>query len=162
MPGPAGPASWLRLRRDDRGFTLIEVVAIMAILGLMLAVVLPSIPQAVSRPQIEAVALAAAAILDGDHRSAVRRHIPVSAVVDAGRRLVGSGAGGRSLTLPAGVAITTTLARTCLGAPVRDRIVFLPDGTSCGGAIALDRAGQRVDIRVNWLTGVAEVAPHAP
>lgn len=134
----------------------------MAIMGLMLAVVLPSIPLAVSRPQIEAVALATAAILDGDHRAAIRRHIPVSAVVDAGRRLVGSGAGGRSLTLPAGVAITTTLARTCLGAPVRDRIVFLPDGTSCGGAIALDRAGQRVDIRVNWLTGAAEIGSHAP
>lgn len=155
------PARLERLRADG-GFTLIEVVAIMAILGLMLAVVLPAIPRAVSRPQIEAVGLAVAAILDGDHRAAMRRHAGVSATVDAARRIVGSGAGGRSLTLPAGIAITTTLARTCLGAPVRNRIVFLPDGTSCGGTIALDRGGQRVDIRVNWLTGAAEIGSHAP
>lgn len=160
MSGP--PSCAARLRGDDRGFTLIEVVAIMAILGLMLAVVLPAIPRAVSRPQIDAVALAVAAILEGDHRAALRRHTGVSATVDANHRLVGSGAGGRSLTLPAGIAITTTLAKTCLGAPVRDRIVFLPDGTSCGGAIALDRGGQRVDIRVNWLTGAAEIGSHAP
>lgn len=160
MSGP--PACVERFGKAEGGFTLIEVVAIMAILGLMLAVVLPAIPQGVSRPQIDAVALAVAAVLDGDHRAAMLRHAGVSATVDASRRFVGSGAGGRSLTLPAGIAITTTLARTCLGAPVRNRIVFLPDGTSCGGALELDRGGQRVDIRVNWLTGAAEIASHAP
>lgn len=156
------PSCLERLPRDDRGFTLIEVVAIMAILGLMLAVVLPAIPRAVSRPQIEAVGLAVAAILEGDHRAALRRHAGVSALVDAAHRVVGSGAGGRTFTLPAGIAVTTTLAKTCLGAPIRDKIVFLPDGTSCGGAIALERGGQRVDIRVNWLTGAAEIGSHAP
>lgn len=157
-PGPALPG-WVA---DRSGFTLIEVVALMAILGLLLAVALPALPRAVSRPQVEALALTVAAILDGDHRAAMRRHADIASIVDLKRRRVSSGAGGRSLVLPDGVAITSVLARTCRGAPIQDEIVFLPDGLSCGGSIALDRAGQTVDIRVNWLTGATEIVSRAP
>lgn len=148
------PGFWSR--RD--GFTLIEAVAIMAVTGLLMAVVLPALPTAVSKPQIEGLALAVAAVLTADHQTAMRRQIEVASVVDTAARVVRSGAGGRSIALPDGIAITATLARTCVGAPVSNRIVFLSDGTSCGGAVTLARAGQAVDVRVNWLTGATEIA----
>ncbi len=143
------------------GFTLIEAVAIMAVTGLLLAVVLPALPVAVSRPQVEGLAVAVAAVLTADHQAAMRRQVDVSSVVDAAGRVVRSGAGGRTITLPDGIGVTATLARTCLGAPVRDRIVFLSDGTSCGGTLTLARAGQAVDVRVNWLTGATDIASRA-
>ena len=162
----AGPASEegdvTRRSGDSGGFTLLEVVAVMAIIGLLLTVALPGLPRAVSRPQLEGIATRVAALLDGDRRAAMLRHQEVASIVDARRRLVRSGAGGPTVVLPGGVGITAALARTCLGASAADRIVFLPSGMSCGGAIALARSGEVIDVKVNWLTGTSTIAARIP
>ena len=134
----------------------------MAIFGLLLAVALPSLPRRVSRPQLAGLATRVAAVLEGDRRAAMLRHRDVASVVDLRDRQVRSGAGGPSVAVPDGVGLASALAVTCLGAPAAGRIVFLPSGMSCGGAISLDGAGQTIDIKVNWLTGTSTVAARAP
>ena len=50
------------MKRDDAGFTLIEIVCVLAIIALLAGLVLPSIPRATSGPRLEAYALQAASI----------------------------------------------------------------------------------------------------
>ncbi len=46
---------------------------------------------------------------------------------------------------------------TCNRQAALSTISFFADGMSCGGAIALTKQNAGVEIRVNWLTGRAEV-----
>jgi general secretion pathway protein H len=144
------------------GFTLIEIVAVLAIISLFVAVALPALPLATSRPKLEAIALQAAAIFEGDRYAAMRRHISVASVVDAQARTIRSSVNGRSVEVPLDVSFDALLARSCAGLPTRGVIVFLPNGLSCGGVVALSRSGVGFEIRVNWLTGGTEIVPRMP
>ena len=139
------------------GFTLIEVVCALAIIALLAGLVLPAIPRATSNARLEAYALEVAALLTADRNAAIRRHMEVATALDANARTVRSGAGADRIQLPRDVAFDALLADTCKGREAGTTIVFLPSGMSCGGTIQLRRGYVGFQVRVNWLTGGAQV-----
>src|SRR5262249_26454007 len=62
-------------RRDgesgEDGFTLLEVVCVVAIVAMLVAVLMPAIPGSTSRPRLEAYALEVATVLNIDRTAAV-------------------------------------------------------------------------------------------
>ena len=62
----------------QQGFTLLEMVCVLAIIALLAAVLLPVIPRETSRSRLQAYALQAAALLKMDRDAAIRRHINVA------------------------------------------------------------------------------------
>lgn len=136
---------------------MIEVVCALAIIALLAAIILPSFPRQTSRARLEAFAADTAGILKMDHNAAVIRRADVSTEVLAAQRLIRSGSSRREVRLPADVAIDAVLAATCRGQKARLAIQFHPSGGSCGGTIALSRAGMRYEVRVNWLTGGVDI-----
>ncbi len=143
--------------RRAAGFTLIEIVCVLAIIALIAALVLPAIPRATSRARLEAYALEAAALLTADRDAAIRRRTEISTALDAGARAIRSGAGAGRIQLPRDVAFNALLAQTCNGRSAGATIAFFPSGMSCGGTIELRRGNVGYQVRVNWLTGGAEV-----
>lgn len=141
------------------GFTLLEIVCVLAIIALLAAIVVPAIPHATSLPRIEGYALQTAALLNADHDAAQRQHREVATVIDAPSREIRSGAGGRVLHFPSDVTVQAILAKRCNDLVAGPTIRFLGSGLSCGGAVALTRGGAGFQVRVNWLTGGAEVVP---
>jgi general secretion pathway protein H len=125
-------------RRCQGGFSLIEMIVVMAILGLVagLVVARPSWhnrrldAEAALRALTDTLRLARARALAQDH--------PVSVEV-TGRSFAADGAA--SYALPDGVRLSPA------------RITFSPDGGSTGGGIMLSVGDDRYDISVNWLTG---------
>lgn len=143
--------------RDEAGFALIEILCVLAIIGLLAAIILPSVPRATTRARLESYAVETAALLKADRSAALRRHVQITTLVDAEARAIRSGATGRIVRLPNDVTVNTALASRCADRSAGRSIDFFPSGMSCGGAIALTRPGIGYEVRVNWLTGGVDI-----
>jgi general secretion pathway protein H len=143
----------------EQGFALIELLCVLAIIGLLAAIILPSIPQATTRAKLESYAVQTAALLKADRNTALRRQMQVTTRIDAASRSIRSGVTGRIIRLPNDVTLDAMLASRCADRSAGRSIDFFPSGTSCGGVIALARPGMGFEVRVNWLTGGVDIVP---
>lgn len=149
----------MKLCRAERGFTLLEIVCVLAVIAMLVAIALPAFPRATSRPMLEAYALKTAALLKEDRNAALRRGAAVATQLSPDSRTIRSGATGRLVRLPQDVGFRAVLASQCRGHAAGTTIEFLPSGMSCGGTIFLSRPGTTFEVRVTWLTGGIEVVP---
>jgi general secretion pathway protein H len=143
------------------GFTLIEIVCVMAILALLAVMAAPMLPMGTSRTRLESYAVQTAALLKADRYSALRRQAQVATVIDAGSRLIRSGATNRFVRVPNDVQLDALLPERCGAYPAGSTIRFFASGLSCGGVITLTHAGFGYEVHVIWLTGGIEIVPHA-
>src|SRR6201994_5029308 len=97
----------------QRGFTLLEMVCVLAIIALLAAVLLPFIPHETSRSRLQAYALQIAALLKTDRNAAIRRQTSVATLVDAEARAIRSGTSRALVVLPNDVRFDGLLPETC-------------------------------------------------
>jgi general secretion pathway protein H len=147
---------------DQQGFSLLEMVCVIAIIALVAAVLLPMVPRQTSRARLQAYAMQAATLLKSDRSAAIRRGVDVATLVDPHARAIRAGASREMLQLPDDVRFDALLPQSCRQRAALSVISFFPDGMSCGGTIALSRLGTAYEIRVNWLTGRIEMNSRAP
>jgi general secretion pathway protein H len=143
----------------ERGFTLLEMVCVLAIVGMLAAVLLPFVPHETSRSRLQAFAIQAATLLKADRNAAIRRGTDVATLIDAKARSIRSGATRDMIRIPDDVRFDALLPQTCKQHASLSTISFFADGMSCGGTIALTRFDTGYEIRVNWLTGRIEIVP---
>ena len=144
-------------RSCERGFTLLEMVCVLALVALMAAVLLPLFPRHTTRSRLQGYVLQTAALLKEDRDAAIRRGTAVATLVDRGSRVVRSGAGAEMIRIPDDVRFETVLPRTCNQREALSTIRFFASGMSCGGAVELAREDVGYEVRVNWLTGRIEI-----
>jgi general secretion pathway protein H len=159
---PILPAGLNDGETSEDGFTLLEVVCVIAMLALLAAVVMPILPHGTSRARLESYAIATAALLKADHEAALRRQTQVATDVNAMSRLIRSGATGRIVRVPDDVAFDALLPARCGQYRAGFTVHFFSSGMSCGGVITLSRLGSGYEVRVNWLTGGVEIVPINP
>jgi general secretion pathway protein H len=156
---PTLPVAHVEHGSEQQGFALIEILCVLAIIGLLAAIILPSIPRATTRAKLESYAVQIAALLKGDRNAALRRQIQVTTQIDAPARSIRSGVTGRLIRLPDDVSLNAMLASRCADRNAGRSIDFFPSGMSCGGVLALARPGMGFEVRVNWLTGGVDIVP---
>jgi len=149
-------------RAREHGFTLLEMVCVIALIAMIAAVLLPFLPRHTSRSRLQAYALEAATLLKADRNTAIRRRADVSTLVDAPSRAIRSGATSQIVRIPDDVRFDALLPQTCRQRAALSTISFFADGMSCGGSIALSRLDTAYEIRVNWLTGRIEIVSRSP
>ena len=133
-------------RKGEAGFTLIELMVVLAILALVYAIVFPTVTMFFDRPRTERAGDALAAALTEARADAIDRVQSLRFIIEADRRSWRYG--DRRGAAPGGTLLDLTTA----GA-IGDGILFNADGTSSGGHIVL-RSGEAVLIvTVDWLTG---------
>jgi general secretion pathway protein H len=145
------------VQASESGFTLLEMVCVIAVVAMLAAVLLPFMPHNTSRARLQAYAIETASLLKADRNAAIRLGTDVSTLVDASSRAIRSGATAQLVRIPADVRFDALLPETCRRRAALSTISFFADGMSCGGAIALTRLDSSYEIRVNWLTGRVEI-----
>ncbi len=149
-PAPCAPM----VRRDD-GFTLLELLIVLSIMGLVLAVVISHGPIRSQGLEMRAAAGAIAQSFRAARAQAIERSETVSVVIDPQLHSFAADRGGIH-TLAADVAMVL-LPGTIAGPRDTGIVRFSPDGSASGGGVRLGRGARQVQIGVEWLTGRVRV-----
>jgi general secretion pathway protein H len=140
--------------KPSAGFTLVELLLVMGIMGLVLAIMVSAKPKTAAT-RVAVAARAVAATLQLARAQAMASNAETVVRIDTQKRQFGLP---RSMHgLPRGVTVAVTVAETeRIGNSGGMR--FYPDGQSSGGEIVLMLDGRASRIAVNWLTGEARVS----
>jgi general secretion pathway protein H len=150
------------VRIAENGWSLIEMLVVLAILALIAAVALPGTPIMGRGPSLGLVAADMAARLRAARSLAMAQDRDVVFALDTDRRTYGVAGVGASQTIPATIGLSVTTARTLIRENKEAQLVFFSDGTSSGGTVRLTDQHQSVAIGVEWLTGAVHIERGAP
>lgn len=138
--------------RLQGGFTLIEMIVVLVVLGLMTALVVPRISTRNSVMEIRTAANDLAELLRLARGKAIAANHPVSVLIDV-TQPAAQITGGPWQRLPPSLRVSVVAVATdVIGKSLAD-ITFQSDGSSSGGTISLSDGQRRMEISVDWLTG---------
>jgi general secretion pathway protein H len=157
---PAGDGAHARqagMRQASAGFTLIEMIVVMAILALIAGLVMTRGPM--NGPGIQAQVAAAdmARLLRRARAEAIAQGKPAAVTVEPGANAVRAGAGAPT-PMPRDVRIVAAATAGEWGVGPSRTIRFWPDGSSSGGRIFLTAGQRKLAVTVDWFTGRVETA----
>ena len=143
---------------NNSGFTLVELLVVLAILALALAVVPPSLTGAIDsarfksaqRDLVSALRYARSRAVNSQQAASVEINVKQGTMQVAGRQ--------RTLSIPDDAALTLVTAQREQLSADEGAIRFYPDGSSTGGQVRFSRGDQVWSIDVDWLTGRVSTA----
>jgi general secretion pathway protein H len=149
-----------RRRVRSAGFTLLEMLAVILLIGIAAAAVSVSVSQGLTSARANAASVELAAALRQTRTAAIVSGKDQTLEVDTRQALYR--ANGHEVRLPAQMRVGLTSAREDQVDADTGRIRFFPDGSSTGGRITLQRGQRQWHVNVAWLTGAVSVVDTAP
>jgi general secretion pathway protein H len=140
-------------RQSNQGFTLVEMLVVLAIMAVMLTMSLPYVKGSGDARILDAVAQTMAARLRNEQASAVSTNTERSIEIDLKNMAMLN----PFYKLPAGIALHIETAENQIdegSASFR----FFADGGSTGGKIQISKATMKREIDINWLNGAVVVS----
>jgi general secretion pathway protein H len=139
------------------GFTLLEMLAVILLIGIAAAAVSVSVTQGLASARVSAASGELAAALRATRAQAIVHGEERTFDVDT-RANTYRPADGKVVRLPSGMRVGITSAKEDQVNATTGRIRFFPDGSSTGGHVTLQRERRRWQVNVSWLTGAVSVA----
>lgn len=134
------------------GFTLLELLVVLAIIGLVLAIVPPNLMKGSGAQALKADTRLVVSGLQYARTRAISLNVPVALVIDSQTRRL-SVDGKQIGNLGASTELSALNGQHVWQTGTGTAIHFLPDGGSTGGEILLSYRKTRYRLSVNWLTG---------
>lgn len=141
-----------------RGFTLVELLVVLALGSLLLALTPPLITAALPGVELKAGARRAAGALRQTREIAIAKGAEAVWLIDTESGHYQIEGQARRGALPDGIDIELVAARDELRNERIGGVRFFPDGSSSGGRVILKRGDTGYQVGVNWLTGRILVA----
>jgi general secretion pathway protein H len=138
------------------GFSLLEVLVVLAIMGLIYALVAPRIGGG-GATELRAATRQVAAGLRKARVNAIAKRKEAILTVDVEQRQFSVDGDPRRHGLPKDAEISVYTAQAEAVEGKQAAIRFYPDGSSTGGAVALARGELRLRVDVDWLTGAVTI-----
>jgi general secretion pathway protein H len=139
-----------------RGFTLVELLVVLAILALVMAMIPPFLAGGQARAELSTSAREIAAALRETRSLAIREGRSEAFVVDGAAGAFRAAGSAPERRVAAGLRLSLlTLANKRLDVGV---IRFFGDGSSTGGSVTILQGERRSDVTVDWLTGRVSLA----
>lgn len=135
------------------GFTLLELLIVIALMGIIAALVVPMFGGPVSTSELRATARQLAAGLRLARSEAVSERRETFLVVDVAGKRFKVDREAREHALPSKVDLKLFTAQNDLVSQNVGSIRFYPDGGSNGGRITVASGARKFDVDVDWLTG---------
>lgn len=142
---------------NERGFSLLELLVVLAIIGTVLAFVPGFMLRSQPRVDIDVAARAMADALREARSRAVLQNRDQLFALDIEERLFRVDGQHAPVQMDKDIEVIFETARSELMSETIGRIRFFPDGSATGGRIRLALDGRRVDVVVDWLTGLVSV-----
>jgi general secretion pathway protein H len=152
----------LRVGSDKQGFTLLELLLVLLVLGVSSLIVLPTIDTGLRERQVRRSALGLAAVARELRNRALSEGIPqrlVLNLVDNSYRV----ARDREVRLPLDVRFSQVKGGETLESNVR-QFIFFPNGSSLGGEIGLsgESGASLYSVRLEPLSGKIDIRRREP
>lgn len=141
------------VRRPSRGFTLLEVLVVLALLAMTYALVPPLFAVGGSTAELKAAARQLAAGLRKTRIQAIIEKKEASLTVDVNARKFQLSGEPKSHSLPGKAELTVFTAQSEVVADKTAAIRFFPDGSSTGGRVTIAMGKRKFLVDVDWLTG---------
>ena len=158
FPAVKTSTAMLPVGKDNRGFSLIELVMVMLLIGISLAIIAPNIAKGLQDREVRGAALSLAARARDLRSQALFDGIPQQLVVNLpqGSYLV---ARTKEFQLPTDVKFLSVQGGETVDRDSK-RFYFFPNGSTLGGEIVLADSDKAISylIRLEPLTGKIEVS----
>ena len=135
------------------GVTLLELLVVMALMGLIAAMAVPMFGSGVSSTELKSSARQVAAGLRFARSEAVATRSETRMWLDLEKRAFRVDHDPRQHNLPAGLEMKLFTAQNDIADEKVGSIRFYPDGGSNGGRVTLAAGERKFEIDVDWLTG---------
>lgn len=141
------------MQRRHRGFTLVELLVVLAIMAAAYAIAAPMISAGMSGTELKSAARQVAAGLRKARSEAVTRKNEVALNLDLELRQFELSGEKRIYSLPKSIEVGLYTAQSELKNDKTGSIRFYPDGSSTGGRITVGVGERKLYVNVDWLTG---------
>ena len=138
---------------SDSGFTLVELLVVLAVLALVLAVVPPSLTGVIDNARFKNSQRDLVSALRHARSRAINSQQAVTVDINVKQGTVQVDGRQRTLSIPDDVALTLVTAEREQLSEYEGTIRFYPDGSSTGGQVRFRQEDRTWSIDVEWLTG---------
>ncbi len=147
------------VRVDKNGFSLIELMVVMAIMTLIVAIVPPFIPGVMDSMNMKSAARELASELKLAQTQAIHSQRETVLSVNIDKNTFHRNDKVTHLNIPAEGDISLIIADSERQSENSGSIRFYPDGSSTGGQVKLAYQQQLYLVDVHWLTGKVRILP---